>query len=321
MSKEVNKYFSEITFESDWRPSESEMIQVFKAVVKNHLAPSNGYIYREEERGTFDIAVTKDTMRWFWNNFPEDRYLALNKFISLYNYSRYDSFQFKNIHLPEEQKKEILNIVETCWDAIPEDTQSIDVLNMKISMLSIPVNRKISFTSKLMEANLSGNPSIADFWKRHGLDKSKDPSFYSMVWSKVGRKVGYTDERNGIINAASKCDSFPESIINDLASAGHVKNKYALCAILANNIYKIREKHAYNKSTSAEVDPELVKNQILIAKFASSDDYSILNLIIPVLRKQDLVFAAPAAARHGLQRQLDKYMNSMEQDSHNSRYR
>jgi hypothetical protein len=320
MSKEVNNYFSEITFESDWQPSQSELMTIFKSVAKNHLAPVGSYIYREEERGTFNIVVNQNAIKWYWNNFPEDRYSALVKLLNLYHYNRYDSLIFKNVSLPNEEKEIIIRIAEACWDAIPDQTTSTDLLIAKISMLSIPINRSINFATKLMEAYISGNTSLADFWKRNGMERSKDPAFYSMIWSKVGRKVGYTDERNSIINAAEKCESFPEQIINDLVSAGHVKNKYSVCSILAKKIYRIKETCDRIKKPYDQ-EPELAKTQILISRFANSDDYSILNEIIPVLRKQDLVFAAPAAAKHGLGRQLDRYMNATESSSQQySRY-
>ena len=60
--------------------------------------------------------------------------------------------------------------------------------------------------------------------------------------------------------------------------------------------------------------------QSVLAKFVGCEDFYIQQIMIPYLRREDLIFAAPVASKLGLQRLLDQYMNGVGVDSKNYSY-
>jgi hypothetical protein len=171
-----------------------------------------------------------------------------------------------------------------------------------------------------LEASLSGNTSLFSLWRNGGIESSTDPAFYSLLWAKVERGRGYTDVKSEIISASGRCKYLPDSIINDLTSGGHNKNRAALIRVLISKIDQTRNNIERNKNSVLVPDwNEYISYcQKTMAKFSSCEDYDVLRSMIPYLKKEDLVFVAPAAAAVGLQQLVDRFMNP---DSYQDNYR
>lgn len=327
MSDSIANFLSAVNYDNSWAPDQDLMIKIFSAVSELVFSgDSFSYQSRDENAPLHRMMMDKNIIAWFWGNFPNNREKFLEKLMRLYNHNRYDYSSRTSVStLDPESKEFLIKVFTDSFDAIPDSSDSINDLTLKIHLSSMPINRKIDYTAKMMEAALSGDRSMVDFWNRMGMDRSKDPAFYSMAWAKIERSQGYTDRRSNVIRAASKCQDYPESIINDLINAGHNKNRSALISIFVDRISELNNKKnnsAYRNipSVQSACDDDIRYCQSVLAKFVGCEDIYIMQQLIPHLRRDDLIFAAPTAAKLGLQRLLDRHMNGSEVESRSYRY-
>ena len=270
--------------------------------------------------------MNNDVLLWFWDSFPAERERYLSRLIYLYTYTKYSwkSNSHQTI-VGQSQRELIARICTDSFDALPGDSDNLEIQTLRVSLCSLPINRSIDYAAKLMEANLSANSSMTEFWRRVGMERSKDPAFYSMAWSKIERCVGYTDRRSFVIDCASKCPDFPESIINDLINSGHHKNRSCLIGVFTSRINNQNDlintyKYQHDEDLKKTALEEIRYCQSVLARFAGCEDVYIQQKIIPYLRREDLIFAAPTASKLGLQKLLDRCMNGVEEVKTSYRY-
>ena len=304
-NQEINNLLNKIEVNIDWQPSHELMVAVFNAAVKGMLAENERW-YRREESATFPMILSPNVLTWFWS-LANDKQVYLGRLFDLYAYRSYGGPFEKGI--PQSVKEEIQSIIFKAWDVLPEDSTSEDIQSLRIRISQTFPEKEINFTEKLLQASISGDKQLFEFWSRNGREVSTDPDFYSMIWSKIERSKGYTDQRGYVIEAAKKCKTFPEQIINDLTSGGHNKNKASVVNVAVGHIGDLRKRIARNKSLESALSPEMEYWQSVLARFVSCDDYYVIQRMIPAMRRQDLIFLAPAAAAAGLGSLIEKYMN------------
>ncbi len=314
MSDVINDYFQNIQFENSWFPSQNFLESIFSTAA-TQICGSDGY-YREENTPLYPLLLSENLFFWVWNSSPNKRHDILKKIISLYNTKR--SYYNSKDLLSSEQRADVINIATACFDALPEDSELRVVQDLRVSLSQLPIDRKIDYTKKYMESSLSSNGTLSSYWRGVGLDNSKDPVFYATVWAKQERCQGYTDVRSMIIEAASKCEDFPEQIISDLVSGGHIKNKLSLIRVFIGKIDAIKSFEARNKISVPS--PKIDQYRSVLARFSSIEDYSVQKAILPYLSKESLVFAAPIASKLGLGGLLDRVMRGESEDPRGYRY-
>jgi hypothetical protein len=325
MPDSVLDLLSKINYSTTWVPDQDLMYGVFSSVAHSSLS-SPERTYREEDSSTFPLMMNNDVLLWFWDSFPAERERYLSRLIYLYTYTKWN--RQSGSHQPilgQSQRELIARICTDSFDALPGDSDSLDIQSLRVRLCSLPINRSIDYAAKLMGANLSANKTMAEFWCRVGMERSKDPSFYSMAWSKIERCPGYTDRRSSVIDAASKCPDFPESIINDLINSGHQKNRSSLINVFTSRINHQNDliltyKYQHDENLKKTALEEIRYCQSVLAKFAGCEDVYIQQRLIPYLRREDLIFAAPTASKLGLQNILDRYMNGTEEVRASYRY-
>lgn len=318
MPDSILDFLSNINYSTTWVPDQELMYKVFSSISHSSLS-SPERLYREEEGSTFPLLMNNDVLLWFWDSFPAERERYLSRLIYLYTYTKY-SWK-SNSHqavVGQSQRELIARICTDSFDALPGDSDRIEIQTLRVSLCSLPINRSIDYAAKLMEANLSADRSMAEFWHRVGMERSKDPAFYSMAWSKIERSVGYTDRRSIVIDSAAKCPDFPESIINDLINSGHSKNRSSLINVFISRICNLNHKidtqeYRNNEDLKKTALEDVRYCQSVLARFAGCEDAYIQQKLIPYLRREDLIFAAPTASRLGLQKLIDRYMNGVEE--------
>lgn len=317
MPDSILSILSNINYSTTWVPDQELMYKVFSSIAHSSLS-SPERPYREEEGSTFPLLMNNDVLLWFWDSFPAERERYLSRLIYLYTYTKYSwkSNSHQTI-VGQSQRELIARICTDSFDALPGDSDNLEIQTLRVSLCSLPINRSIDYAARLMEANLSANSSMAEFWRREGMERSKDPAFYSMAWSKIERSVGYTDRRSSVIDSASKCPDFPESIINDLINSGHHKNRSCLIGVFTSRINNQNDlintyKYQHDEDLKKTALEEIRYCQSVLARFAGCEDVYIQQKIIPYLRREDLIFAAPTASKLGLQKLLDRYMNGEE---------
>ena len=318
MSDELQSIMKNISFETDWFPSQETLMAVFFSSASDSVFTSR--YYRSEETSSFKQILCPELFPWFWNQSP-DKVTVFTRLLELYNYTSYNS-GYRN-GLGEQNKEAIKKIVDTVWDSLPEDSNSVAIQSFRVAIVRAFSDKSINWTDKILEASLSKDDSLFRLWKGNGMEVSSDPAFYSFLWSKVERGRGYTDVKSEIIHAASKCRFLPETIINDLVSGGHNKNRSALIRVLTNKIDDARQNIERNKNSPAVSiwNENIAYCQATMAKFSSCEDYDVLRAMIPYLKREDLVFVAPAAAKVGLQQVIDRYMNPESYQENYRRYR
>jgi hypothetical protein len=321
MSSEIEALLSSVNVKTDWQPTPELMLEVF-SIISDSVLSENSYSRSDSSNYTRKI-INPDIILWHWQTSKVNRSKTIERLISWYRHTDYYS-GFRS-GIGEDNKSSIKSILSATWDVLPEDSTSAAVQGLRVSISSLlqDPSMEINFAQKLMEANLAGNKELAQFWTREGMDKSKDPAFFSMAWARVDRQKGYTDARNHIIHSASKCYIFPESIIDDLTSGGHNKNRSSLINIM---IDKIEDCKSYlSRVTLTEEEKEAKRKYILycqsiLAKFVSCEDHYIQQRLIPHLKREDLIFAAPVASKLGLGNLVDRYMNPGSYEEKRYRY-
>lgn len=316
--EELQSIMKDISFQTDWTPSYETLMAVFFSAASDTIFSSR--YYRSEESSSFKKILCPEIFPWFWNQ-ASDKVAVFNRILEIYNYRHYVG-NYQN-GIGDANKQAIKMIADAVWEALPEDSQSVSVQSLRINISKIFSDKKINWTDKLLESSLSGDTSLSSLWKREGMEQTTDPDFYSLLWSKVERGRGYTDVKSNIISAAGKCKYLPESIVSDLTSSGHNKNRSVLIRVLINKIDETRNKIERNKDSILipEWNEYISYCQKTMAKFSSCEDYDVLRNMIPYLKREDLVFVAPAAAKVGLNQHLDRYMNpEAHRDAYN-RYR
>jgi hypothetical protein len=305
-SDELQSLVKDLSFETDWVPSQEILMAVFFSAASDSVF--NSRYYRSEETSSFKKILCPEIFPWFWNQSP-DKIAVFTRLLELYNHQGYNS-GYRN-GIGEQNKQAIKNIVDAVWDILPEDSTSSAIQSFRVAIARAFSDKIINWTDKLLEASLSNDRPLFDLWKKNGMEISSDPSFYSFLWSKVERGRGYTDVKSEVIHAAAKCRFLPEAIINDLISGGHNKNRSALIRVLTNKIDDARQNIERNKDSPAVSiwNENIAYCQTTMAKFSSCEDYDVLRAMIPYLKREDLVFVAPAAAKIGLQQFIDRYMN------------
>lgn len=304
-TQELNDLLNKIKIESDWQPSQELMMEVFNATAKGMLAENERW-YRREESASFPLIASPNVLTWFWG-IAVDKQAYLGRLFDIYAYRSYGG-PFPN-GMSQSVKDEIRSIVFKAWDALPEDSTSEVVQSLRIRISQIFPEKVINFTEKLFQASISADKQSFDFWSRNGSEVSTDPAFYSMIWSKIERSKGYTDQRGYVIECAKKCKIFPEQIINDLTSGGHNKNKASVVNVAVGHIGDLRKRIARDKNLESLLATEMEYWQSVLARFVACDDYYIIQKMIPNMRREDLIFLAPAAASAGLGPLIEKYMN------------
>lgn len=304
-SQELNSLLNTIKIETDWQPTQELMIAVFNTTAKGMLSENERW-YRREESSSFPLIASPNVLTWFWN-ISENKEAYLGRLFEIYGYRSYGG-PFPN-GMNQAVKDEIQGIVFKAWDVLPDESESQMVQAFRIRISQIFPDKKINFTEKLLRASISADKTSFDFWSRSGREVSTDPAFYSMIWSKIERSKGYTDKRSSVIQSAGKCNTFPEEIINDLTSAGHNKNKGDVISVAIDHISKIKKSINRDSNLKPLLATDMSYWQSVLAKFISCDDHYLIQRMIPNMRKEDLIFIAPAAAAVGLAPLLEKYMN------------
>lgn len=328
MSDSVSECFSTVNYPTSWAPDQELLLKIFFCTARYCFGVNGAHIYREEDSEAFPFLMNEDVILWVWGSFPDKREALLSKLNSISNFNKYNRNTGKYDFVATEAQRNLIKKISTdCYDSLPESSESITVLQRKIALLPIVSDRKIDFAAKMMESNLTGDRNLSDFWHRAGMENSSDPAFFTMAWSKIVRSQGYTDRRSSVIQAASRCEVFPESIISELIDSGHNKNRATLISVFIERIKKSNDMLARLARFSSEESPQkaVEENKIrycqsVLAKFAGCEDFYIQQTLIPYLRREDLIFAAPVAAKLGLQRLLDRYMNGIEENSARYRY-
>jgi hypothetical protein len=281
------------------------MIAVFNATAKGMLAESERW-YRREDSSSFPLIASPNVLTWFWN-ISENKEAYLGRLFDIYSYRSYGG-PFTN-GMNQTVKDEIRSLVFKAWEALPDDSESQTIQGFRIRISQIFPEKKIDFTEKLLRASISADKASFDFWSRNGREVSTDPTFYSMIWSKIERSKGYTDQRSSVIQAAGKCKTFPEQIINDLTAGGHNKNKGDVINVAIEHISKIKNRIGRDNNLKSLLAADISYWQSVLAKLVSCDDHYLIQKMIPNMRREDLIFLAPAAAAVGLAPLLEKYMN------------
>jgi hypothetical protein len=314
-SDELQSLVKNVSFETDWVPSQEILMAVFFSAASDSVF--NSRYYRSEETSSFKKILCPEIFPWFWNQ-SSDKIAVFTRLLELYNHQNYNS-GYRN-GIGEQNKQAIKNIVDAVWDVLPEDSTSTAIQSFRVAIARAFSDKVINWTDKLLEASLSSDKPLFDLWKKNGMEVSSDPAFYSFLWSKVERGRGYTDAKNEIIHSSSRCRFLPEAIINDLTSSGHNKNRSSVIRVLTHKIDEARQNIERNKDSPAVSiwNENIAYCQATMAKFSSCEDYDVLRAMIPYLKREDLVFVAPAAAKVGLQQTLDRYMNP---DSYQENYR
>lgn len=312
---ELQSLMRDIRFETDWVPSQETLMAVFFSAASDCVFTSR--YYRSEETSSFKRILCPEIFPWFWNQ-SSDKVAVFNRLLELHNHSSYNG-GYRN-GIGEQNKEAIKKIVDAVWDILPEDSTSTAIQSFRVAIVRHFSDKKINWTEKILEASLSNDDSLFQLWKRSGMDSSSDPAFYSFLWSKVERGRGYTDVKSDIIQSSAKCRFLPESIINDLVSGGHNKNRSAVVRVLINKIDEARNNIERNKNSPAVSiwEQNVAYCQATLAKFSSCEDYDVLRSMIPYMKREDLIFVAPAAAKLGLQQHVDRFMNP---DSYQDNYR
>ncbi len=311
MSEIVQQVLSEVEFPSSWEPNHEMLMSIFSFVADAAL--SKDRYLRIENMSNFDSILSPEVVLWFWKNFPNRRHETVNKLIEWHQYNGW----FNSTRGIRKDTKEVIRRITTAvFHKIPEDTTNLELLGFKTRVWDIfsdsDPTLQIDFATKLMEASLTGDKNLYRFWYERGMNSCKDSRFYSFAWSRVERQRGYTDIRDAIIHATSKCQDIPTVIIDDLVSGGHNKNKGTLVRTVIDKIDQIstrKEKLKFSESEIQSLDFQINECKSILAKFASCEDYFVQQKIIPYLRKEDLIFAAPIAAKLGLGNYLDRFMN------------
>lgn len=326
MSGSISEILSTINYGTSWTPDQDLMTKIFISAARNTFSCDDRSYYRNEDSPTFNLFMDEKIIYWFWDTFPAEREKYLVKLMQFFNYEKYDytTRKSKPVMSPDE-KVAITKIFTDCFDTIPDGSDTTLGQDLRISLSSMPINRSIDYAAKMMQANLSGDKTLVYYWSRMGMDRSRDPAFFSMAWAKIERSQGYTDRRTNVIRAAAQCSDFPEEIITDLIGAGHNKNRSALISVFTERIAEAnRRKDLYANRNIQSVQEDCANKirycQSVLAKFVGCDDYGIMQQLIPYLRREDLIFAAPTAAKLGLQKLLDRHMNGVEEKAQNYRY-
>ena len=328
MTKSVSEFFSAVNYPSSWIPDQELLLKIFSCTAKSCFGLSGGYVYREEDSEVFPHLMNEDVILWIWNSFPDRRQDLLTKLTTVSSYTKYNRNTREYDSAATEAQRNLIKKISTdCYDSLPESSESILINQAKVSLLSFVSDRKIDFAAKMMETGLMGNKPLLDFWHKTGMEKSSDPAFFTMAWSKIVRGKGYTDHRSLVINAAARCDFFPESIISDLIDSGHNKNRMSVIHVFIEKIKKSKRILEDLSRFGAKDNPQKILEednikycQSVLAKFVGCEDFYIQQIMIPYLRREDLIFAAPVASKLGLQRLLDQYMNGVGVDSKNYSY-
>jgi hypothetical protein len=322
MFEEIDAFLSKVNVEVDWQPTPELMMEIFSTVADSVLSEDR---YHRYDSGPYtNKIINPNVILWHWQNSKVSRYKTIKRLANWYNHT--DWHNGYRAGIGEDNISAIRSILASSWNELPEDSTSVAVqeLRILISLVLKDPSMEINFAQKLMESNLAGNRDLSTFWTREGMERSKDPAFFSMAWSRVERQKGYTDARDSVIRAASKCRIFPESIIDDLTSGGHNKNRLSLVGIMVNKIEDAR--HTLSRTNGLTEELRLANTQYveycqsILAKFVSCDDYSIQQRLIPFLKREDLIFAAPTAAKLGLGNLVDRYMNPESYEQKRYRY-
>lgn len=323
MSETVQQVLSEVEFPSSWEPSHEILMSIFSFVTDAAL--SKDRYLRIENVSNFDTILSPEVVLWFWKNFPNRRHETVNRLIEWHQYTGW----FNSTRGIRKDTKEVIKqITTTVFHKIPEDTTDLDLLGLKTRVWEIfsdsDPTLQIDFATKLMEASLAGEKNLYRFWYERGMSSCRDSNFYSLAWSKIERQRGYTDIRDSIISAASKCGDMPSVIIDDLVSGGHAKNKGNLVRVIIEKIDQAnskKERLKFDESLVQALNLQINEHKSILARFASCEDYYVQQKIIPYLRKEDLIFAAPIAAKLGLGNFLDRFMNpNSSEQVHRYRY-
>lgn len=321
MSTEIEDFLSKVNVETDWQPTPELMMEVF-SLISDSVLTENSYS-RSDSSGYTRKIINPDIILWHWKNSKVNRSKTIERLMAWYRHTDYYS-GYRN-GIGEENLSSIRKILSSSWNELPEDSTSVAVQSLRVSISSLlqDPSMKIDFAQKLMEANLAGNRELSSFWTREGMERSRDPAFFSMAWAKVDRQKGYTDARNNIIHSAGKCHYFPSSIIEDLISGGHNKNRGAVISVM---IDKIEDNKRYIQRTAISEEEKTIRTnyidycQSILAKFVSCEDYHIQSRLIPHLKREDLIFAAPVASKLGLGNLVDRYMNPGSHEEKRYRY-
>jgi len=321
MSQDIDLLLSRVNVETDWQPTPEVMLEIF-SLISNSVLSEERY-FRFDQSAYASKIVNSNVIFWHWQNSKMSRYKTITRLISWYQYTDWQNGS--RVGIGEDNLAAIRSILTASWNELPDDSDSVNVHGLRILISSVlkDPSMQIDFTQKLMEANLAGNTELARFWTREGLETSKDPAFFSMAWSRVERQKGYTDARDAIIRAAAKCQIFPEAIIEELTSGGHNKNRASLINIMINKIEESRNiltRHIITEEKKAEHNSQIEYCQSILAKFVSCEDYNIQHRLIPFLKREDLIFAAPVASKLGLGNLVDRYMNPSSYQEKRYRY-
>lgn len=307
--EQINEALQRADFETSWEPDLDLVSRIFNITTYESFFSTNGF-NRIEDQDVFKALISPDVIYWVWNKYKSKRYELLHRFIQFYNYKKYINGYYTNV-LPSQCREAIESIATRCFDSLSEESDSKLLHELRIKLSALSINRSIDYAKHLMLANLSSNQSMITLWTDVGMAGSKDPSFFSMIWSKIDRSPGYVDKRDLVIQSASRCDYFPESIINELATSGHTKNKVTLLTEIVRRI-EIRERmiksSTYVDNSKENVMAQILSLKLILGRFAGVNDYLVQLKIIPHLRMEDLVFAAPIASKLGINRLVESRM-------------
>jgi len=300
---QLKDILSTVSVDSDWQPDHQTLMDLFKASAKSIFCDNNSYYTRGERGNEFAILMNPNALAWTWNNFYDNRGSIFELYCRYYTWSDYYSPKFKN-GIGAENKEFIKGILTDVWNKLPDDSDSVEIKQAKVNISTLldDPNFEIDYTKRLTQAYIENNKENVRFWTDSGLARSKDSDFYSMVWSRIERSKGYTDKRDHIISSAEKCSVFPEDIISELVSSGHAKNKQSVVRIFTRRIEETKRLSLPDEM----ITERIAYPQSVIGKFASCEDYGVQQMILPHLKRQDLMFAAPVASKLGLNRLVEQ---------------
>ncbi len=311
---------------SDWKPSEETLMNIFNSMTTQIFTMPPHYVNIMETAPISYFVESPQIIPWLWDKHKFERKSLLAKFMTIYNFSSYCYGGVRTIErkaLPADTKKEIHDLCIKCFDVLSaNDSLEREVHELRISILNlIQGERTINYTEHLMFAYLSNNLDMINFWTSNGLSSSRDPEFYSLLWGKIVRKQDYVEARSSVIDAAFKCDFYPECIINDMVIAGHTKNKVKLVGGIVSKLDMAEIKKHKQISLGldlsdpdgfAEIEAAIKFHRKTLGRFAGNENYDVLKSIFRHLSKEDQIFAAPACVNQGLGNYIDKFLRAKE---------
>ena len=235
--------------------------------------------------------VNDESFRFLWSNYDSLRSGLLDLVIT-------SSENDNPRHTHGVSKEFSKEFIEELYSKVSVNNDLDD--NKLRARLAGHVDESFDYLAQVCEYSIDPNhETLYLIWKKAGMRKSKDSSFYDYLYSKVKREVGSTDTKIEIVRAAFQNSALSNSIVAKIAKSSPKSLKRAVVDMLSDSLS--RSKRSLDRCDGAlkEYYQEIVdKTESRVMLFVSCDDSEVVSNLIDCLSKDNLPWLMPSASKH-----------------------